>query len=43
MKIIRIFYLKLFIFGGKIFSIFETACFRDALEYDAFDLTSNNY
>ena len=27
MKNIRIFYLKSFIFGGKIFSIFEKACF----------------
>ena len=29
MKNIRIFYLKIFIFGGKIFSTFEQACFRN--------------
>ena len=26
---IRIFYLKIFIFGGKIISVFEKACFRN--------------
>ena len=29
MKNIRSFYLKIFIFGGEIFSIFEKACFRN--------------
>ena len=29
MKNIRMFYLKIFIFGGKIFSVFEEACFRN--------------
>ena len=29
LKNIRISYLKIFIFGGKIFSIFESACFHN--------------
>ena len=31
MKNIIIFYLKIFIFGGKIFSICEYACFRNGM------------
>ena len=30
---IRIFYLNIFIFGGKIFSIFEWACFRNVFYF----------
>ena len=32
MKNIRTFYLKTFIFGGKIFNIFELACFRNGMK-----------
>ena len=31
MKYIRVFYLKIFIFGGKFFCIFELACFHNGL------------
>ena len=30
-KISEFFYLKIFIFGGKIFSIFKQACFRNGV------------
>ena len=32
MKNIRNFYLQIFIFGGKIFSILEQTCFRNAYQ-----------
>ena len=35
MKNIRIFYLKIFnLYSGKIFNIFEEACFRNAMLFD---------
>ena len=33
MKDIRFFYLKFSFFGGKIFIIFELACFRNVLDF----------
>ena len=40
MKTIRSFYLKIFIFGGEIFSIFEKACFRNNILHIAITDTS---
>ena len=32
MKIIKVFYLKISVFGGEFFYVFEWACFRNVLD-----------